>query len=392
MQQLPKSLQWVAAIIIVVLVAIFSGVSLVANALYMSQFGPIWTAVGIGADIGKIMIPVAVAILAYRNWWYYPLMAVVITLSVWTGLNQAASGKLQGVWERQESAALHTDNKQEIARLARDLSQITEVATPSALRGQIEVVEASVKSLTDDVARESDPQRDGPCRSSCEAYKRQLAAQRAKLAALQDRLGQAETRVKLTNAIKLARQERKTAAPVKQDGLTEIAVKTNVAQRESFDLAKLIFSTGLYLLIVEGFALLSGWAASLVMAAARYKPEEPIAKTIITSTAELAEVNPLHQPVKIGELTETSFKLSGALYIPAHNGGAGLAEPVEQPTVAAAPVQEEPVEVKKERKRRKDGRFAKRPGPKPKPKFKLNSLPRPKAKNVVELKDFRKDD
>jgi hypothetical protein len=357
---LPRWVQWGAVTVFLALPLFASGVSLLANIAYFSQYGQISMLVAALSDIGRFVLPIVIVILsgvAFRKllWTMY---IVVSIFSAWAGINYAADTRMQNIWSKTEHAEVFAGNKTHIARLTRDLSQITETSASAALKGQIETLDSRKTQLEADIDYESDPNKNGPCKSSCQGLKDELKVIMNNLATLQARLGQALSREQLETDIAHARVKRETSAPVEVSGFSQFLGFAFSANTSSIDMGTLLINVFFYLILVEGLSHLVGPATATILYVANNRPEE------------------------VEEEIENEF----------------IAEP------EIVEIQEEQVEqfedddaVKAERKRRKDGRFAKKPGPKPKPKvnakkLKLSELPRPSGANVVDLTSYKKDD
>ena len=360
----PRWVQWTVAGLFLAVPLTATVISLYANVAYTFQFGLAAMAAAAMSDIARFCLPIIAVILMGWNWGLRLALLLVSIFSAWTAINFAADTRLQDFWNRTEHAVVYDDNKAEIARLARDLSQITEVGAPNALKGQIDVLETRLTQLNTEIDYESDPQKNGPCRSSCEQLKEQRNAAQSELLGLQERYGQAAKRVQLEKAINSAREKRDVSAPVEKSGLAQLSNHFFNASERNIDISAQLVNVLLYLLLVEGLSHLMTLAMSTTMRLAETRPEPVVEVTEEPVAPEIPYV------LDIGPLQ--------------------VAVPAE-PVVAAEPVQDESakVEAKAPRKRRKDGRFAKRPGPKP--KLKMNELPRPEGENVVVLKDFKKD-
>lgn len=364
--KLPRWVQWSAAIGFLAVPLIACGVSFIANVIYSSQFGYLAMAISAASEIARVTIMIVVVLLAGWTWQLRIVILVAGLYTAWTATNLAMDERFQVLWGRAEQVTTYSDNKAEIARLARDLSQITEVSTSSALKSQVNVLSDRIKFLSENIAIESDPSKGGPCRNRCLGYKAELDKSQVELAKLQDRLGQAQKREQLEKSITEARGKRNVeASEVKQLGLTAFLSSIGQVKRSNADFANLLINTIFYLLLVEGLSYLMVPAIRAVLAVAYAPVEKKEEETI--SVAKMEEILP--------EKPQTMEAL-------------------------VAKLQEEvPEIVKPLRRRRQDGRFAKRPGPKPKkdlPKLKLRDLPRPAGENVVDIgsrhKDFNGDE
>lgn len=362
---LPRWVQWSGAIGFMALPLITCTIALVANVAYAWQYGPAWVAVGVLCSVGLIILPIVATITGSwttRAMLFYTAAAVFNLL---TALQLAADDRFAGMFTRSEAVAQYEGNKEEIARLLRDLAMISERSTPSALKAQVAALEGEIATQKSLIEVHSDPKQKGPCRTTCEGYKLKLSAQQVALGALAERLGHAEQRERLEVALQTTRSKREVAAPPKKAGLSVIVnnATAGLVTESQADITFLIIMTFLYMLVIEVGTYMSGPAAMTIMKVATSKPtvrveatvEEPVAIEAYPPVLDAV----FHWPVAAEEPVQATV--------------------IEQPVTVEAPVKEE----KKPRKRRADGRFAKKPGPKP--KLKLNDLPRPKAENIVEL-------
>lgn len=347
----PRWAQWTVAGIFLAVPLTATVISLYANVAYTYQFGLAAMAAASMSDVARFCLPIIAVILMGWGWGLRLAMLLVSAFSAWTAVNFAADTRLQDFWNRTEHAVVYDDNKAEIARLARDLSQINETGAPGALKGQLDIFASRVAQLTTDIDYESDPAKNGPCRASCEKLKEELKAAQSQMLELQERYGQATKRVQLETAINGARQKRDVSAPVEKSGLAQLSNHFFNADERNVDISTQLINVLLYLLLVEGLSHLMTPAMGAAMRLAETRPEPKVA--VVVKEEPVVEYVPILQDAPIG--------------------------------VSYVPEQKKP-----ERKRRKDGRFAKKPGPKPK-KLDLGELPRPSGENVIDLTTLKKD-
>lgn len=358
---LPRWVQWSAVVVFLALPILASGVSLMANIEYFSQYGQISMLVAVLSDVSRFILPIVIVILAgvaFKKF-LWSMYIVVSLFSLWAGINFAADTRMQNIWSKTEHAEVFSDNKAYIARLTRDLSQIEETSASVALKGQIETLESRKTQLSADIDYESDPNKNGPCKSSCQGLKDELKVIMTDLATLQARYGQALKREQLESDIAHARNKRETSKPVEVSGFSQLLNFAFGANTGVVDMTTLVINVLFYIILVEGMSHLIGPATAFVLHVAHSKPEEV--------KEQIENEEPEVEVVSVVE---------------------------DQPEVV---VEDQPEESKAERKRRKDGRFAKRPGPKPKPKphakkLKISDLPRPVGANVIDFGSYNKDD
>lgn len=367
MQTLPRWVQWGAAIGFMALPLTACSIAFAANMAYGWQYGPAWVAVGVFCSVGLVILPIASAINGSWSTRAKILYGAAALFNALTAIQLAADDRFAGMFVRSEAVSSYEDNKDNIARMARDLSLISEVSTPAALKGQIAALEAEIKTQNSLIEVHTDPKQKGPCKTTCEGYKLKLSAQQEQLGKLNDRLGQAIQREQLEAGLRAARETRDAGAPPKKAGLAVILNKVTLGKltEQQVDMALLIIMTALYLLIIEVATYLSGPAASVMMHVATTKPVTRVEAVI----EDVVEPFPAVLGAPVG-------------FVPQEIAPAMVQVEIREIPVTLAELEKKP------RKRRADGRFAKKPGPKS--KLKLNDLVK-KSDNVVKLGDFKKD-
>ncbi len=342
--------------------------SIAANVIYSSQFGYSAMAISAASEVARITIMIVVVLLAGWTWQLRFMILLVGSYSAWTATHVAMDERFQTMFGRAEKVATYSDNKAEIARMARDLSQITEVSTSAALQGQISVLNDRISTLSENIKDESDPKKSGPCKGRCQTYKTELDTSQVELAKLQDRLGAAQKREQLEQSIAVARDKRDTeTATVKMSGSAELLNYVGRVKQNKTDFAELLINTLFYLLLVEGMSYLLVPAMRALITVNRMPDEKK----------EEVEIAKVEEP----KVEETEAE-----------------EPKTMEALVAEIITVQPEAIKPLRRRNKNGKFSKRPGPKPKnlPKLKLRDLPRPAGKNVIDIgsrhKDFGKKD
>lgn len=367
---LPRWVMWSAAIVFLILPIVMTAISLMANVAYFSQFGYVSMLVAGASDIARFFLPIVIVILGRMH--LKKLAAAYILVSVfsaWAGINFAADTRMQSLWTKTEHAEVFDDNKAYIGRLVRDLGQITETGASVALKGQIDVLESRKEQLTTDIDIESDPAKNGPCRTSCDKLKDELKVVMTQLTELQERFGQALKREQLEKDLAHARQKRETAKPVEVAGFSQFLNFAFGSAVNTVDMTALLINVLLYLLLVEGLSHLIGPAVATVLYVAHAKPnkeEENVTVRRVEDVPAVVKEEPSFEPMVLAPVIDEDDELVD-----------------EQPVVEV----EQP---KAERKRRKDGRFAKKPGRKPVKKLKLADLVKDST-NVVSLADHKKD-
>lgn len=380
--------------------------SLAGNIHYNIQFGLAAVVIYAATDVARIVLPVMAEMMFGWKVWIKVVMIPIVVACGYCAINYVSDSRFQDLFTRSEVSSTYTDSKAEINRLAAALSGIRETSTPAALEGQIATKNTAVADLRTLVDDHSNPKKRGPCKDVCEGIKRKLEAEQGALGVLQERLGQANTKLELTAQLKAAQTTKsKTATEVKDGGLATVLAWAGVSSKNNLDMGSVFINALLYLLLVEGLCYLMAPAATLLLRTLYAKPEEvavvedevQFTKTSHTVTTQGDEITVFEDVA-----SEAAITFSSAALLPY----AEVEETVEpvvataEPEVAATPIVEAAPAAKKATARKRDqwGRFVKpKKLPKPKaakavkpkavkkPKLKLADLPRPQGENVVDL-------
>lgn len=397
---LPRKVQYGLASAFLAVPIVASVASLSGNIHYNIQFG-LWTVVIFAAaDVARIVLPTMASLIFGWVWWLRPVMLAVAVACAWCAVNYVADSRFQDLFKRTEASASYADSKSEITRLASELSGIKETSPPAALENQIDVKGQRIQELKGLIADHSDPKRRGPCKDTCEGFKKELGVEQTALGSLQERLGQAKTKASLITQLNVARGSRSTqVTEVKETGLASALAWTGVVGKQAFDMSSVVTNALLYLFLVEGLCYLMAPAIVFYL-------------RVVSAPAVVAEVVEEEEPEEV-KFEKTTFSVKttedGTLTLTDTKAEEALAD-ISAPALVAEPVvaTPEPVVVEtakvaapvnKARVRDQWGRFTKKrklpkkPVAKAKaktkaatqPKFKLNTLPRPKGENVVDL-------
>lgn len=384
--------------------------SLAGNIHYNIQFGLAAVVIYAATDIARIVLPVmAEMMFGWKNWIKVVMIPIVVACG-YCAINYVSDSRFQDLFTRSEVSSTYTDSKSEIERLVTALSNIRETSTPAALEGQITTKTSSVADLRTLVEDHSNPKKRGPCKDVCEGIKRKLEVEQAALGSLQERLGQANTKLELTAQLKAARTTKSTTATeVKDGGLASVLAWAGVSSKSNLDMGSVFINAVLYLLLVEGLCYLMAPAATLLLRTLYAKAEEvavvadeevKFTKTSHTVTTQGDEITVFEDVAPEAAITFSSAALLPFAEEPVAETTVEPVVALAEPEVAETPIVEAAPVAKKATARKRDqwGRFVKpKKLPKPKaakavkpkavkkPKLKLADLPRPQGENVVDL-------
>lgn len=383
--------------------------SLAGNIHYNMQFGLASMAVFAAADVARIVLPVMAALMFGWNNVLRIVMIAVAAACAYTAIHYVSDSRFQDLFTRTEISSSYTDSKAEIDRLVTALSGIRETSTPAALEGQIATKTVAVADLKTLIEDHSNPKRRGPCKDTCEGYKKTLAGEQLALGLLQERLGQANTKLELTAQLKAARTAKSGAATeVKDGGLASVLAWAGLSSKSNLDMSVVFVSAILYLLLVEGLCYLMPMAIVCLLRVAYAKPVEVVVEEAAEEDVQWTRSSLVISIPRDGgamELTETAPVTFIPTVLPPMAEEPVVETTVEpvvataEPEIVAEPIVEAtPVKKPVARKRDQWGRFVK-PKKLPKPKaakaakpkaakkakLKLADLPRPQGENVVDL-------
>ena len=252
------------------------GLSLTLNFVYgMRKGGLEYAAAFVLADLGKILIPVAAAILGW-NRQFKVAVALCAVASVWCALSMYADRTSRQITAATVSTQQYNGATADLDRMRRELAAITETGEATDLTKLAE--QAGGRAEAEQTRRGGSEVR---CKD-CEKWRNEAAA-------FTERASKAKRRAQLEEALAAAKSEAASSQPVEADGMAAF-IAANFAGQIASNARIIAMGVALVaIMLIESLVYLSIPATRLIAASTRGASKPRVERPAKAERAEAAK-------------------------------------------------------------------------------------------------------